>query len=537
METETLLEPAIEYLKLGLTCIPIRGWAYGRNYDDSKRPLLQTWREWQGKQPSELIVRDWFKQKPHINLGLLTGPYYDLLALDIDRQHGGYESIKGKHMPLTWINCTKNGEQHLYRWDPRLNNVSTTLVGLLPGIDTRGKGGYIVCPSSRIYGEETLRYEWRPGASPKDLELASPPDWLINALLERGAKEIEFADAPEVQMSWFDEIKDGVAQGENRHKAMTKLASFYMSRGLPEEDVVTLMTLWNQKCQPPKDPIEFAQKLDDFLDNWRSGKYKSNYKDPASKLKAQSFGQFMSMGDTKINWLVENLIPEESLTFLYGYQGTGKSFMALDLAIEIGRGGGKWLGKFPVNGGKVLYVDEESHPTLLRTRYNQLLSAKGLVAGQVQMNIMSQTQVKLDNDDSVEALKGLLVELQPTLVMIDSFSTIHALNDNSTIDMGKMRDYLKSIMIDCKCGILFIDHEGQPSMIWKTAAQKQRGSAVKGDMADCKILLSLVENKKLLVEHAKPRWGMRQDPFYIEIIDLMPGKTAVRYIGKAETDD
>jgi hypothetical protein len=57
------------------------------------------------------------------------------------------------------------------------------------------------------------------------------------------------------------------------------------------------------------------------------------------------------------NWLVEGLIPETGLTFIYGKPGKGKSFVTLDLALRIAHGF-DWHGKECRQGG-VLYVAGE----------------------------------------------------------------------------------------------------------------------------------------------------------------------------------
>lgn len=526
----TIKEAALAYVEKGLAVIPLRG-RYGMNYDNAKLPILKVW---QKVSPSAELVNQWFGQKPDIDIGLLCGKASNIFVLDADKEVG-LQTAESLKLPDTVVNVTPRGRQYLFQWDTRLNGIPTNLVkpfSSLPGLDFRGDGGYVVAPPSVNKGD--VQYRWLNDESPLTKPLAVIPEWLVQMFLERVKVGDEIANAKAIDTdTWFEKIKDGVAEGENRHKAMTQLASFYMSRGIPEDDVVTLMALWNQKCTPPKEEAEFLNKLDSFLDNWRSGKYRSSYKAPVTELKAKSLMEFSSEGETKIDWLVKDLIPQESLTFIYGYQGTGKSFMALDLAIEIARGGGLWLGRFPVDGGRVLYMDEESHPTLLKSRFQKMLKAKGLTLDQVSINVLNQTQLKLDNPTSVNVFKALLTELRPDIVMIDSFSAIHSLNENGSQDMAALRDFFMSIKIDCKCGLLFIDHEGQPTMIYKTAAQKQRGNSIKGDMADCKIHLSEAQGV-WTVEHAKPRWGVKQPPFNLEIVDPEPEQTVIRYTGMAE---
>lgn len=510
MMSETLESAALEYLKLGLTVIPIRG-RYGKTLDEAKKPLVN-WQKWQGLKPSEETVNRWFVQKPMADIGLLTGPSNGLLALDIDGQRG-YQSIADRPIPDTWVNVTRRGEHYLFTWDARLNDVATTKVGIFPGVDVRGKGGYIIAPPSVGVGD--FQYKWKEGCSPSERKLAAPPEWLVQELCK--TVNLQPSDYVEVkqQDNWLITLKEGLAEGENRHNGMCKLASYYMSRGIPEDDVITLMHTWNLKCRPPKDEHEFDAKLRDFLRNWETGRYRSSFKQQ-TKLTVQSSKDFISQGPTEVNWLVKDLIPAETIGFLHGYGGLGKSWMSLDLAIEIGRGGGAWLGHFATKGGKVLYIDEESHPTLLRQRYLRLLQTKGLTPEKVDVSFLSQQGLKFDDKDSFDTFKGLLMEIRPTLIIIDPFVAIHGLNENSKQDMASLREVFKDLIRDCQVGLFFIDHERKPSEMQVSAAQRQTGSQEKDAVADVKIALSK-KNGKLLVEHAKARYNSQVNDFYVEL--------------------
>lgn len=522
VETEvykTFLEDALYYHKQKLTVIPIRG-RYAVTLEEAKRPLIQ-WQKWQGKKPTKENIQAWFNQKPDADIGLLTGPTNGIIALDVDGKQG-YKSIADKPIPRTWINVTRRGEHYIFRWDRRLDGVATTKVGVMPGIDTRGKGGYIIAPPSVGLGD--FQYKWKEGAAPTDVELANPPEWLVQLLLQQEAKQ--YSEPRQIKHGWLDEVREGVSEGENRHKAMCRLASFYASRGIPIDDVRTLMKAWNLKCTPPKPEDVFEEKLDSFLHNWESGRYQSN-NNVTSKLSPMSSKDFVSSGSVEIDWIVKGFIPAETITFLHGYGGVGKSFMALDLAIEMGRGGGAWLKQFPVVGGRVLYIDEESHPTLLRQRYNCLLRDKGLDSKSVDVNFISLSGLKLDKEASLDSLRSVLIELKPDYVIFDPFISIHDLNENSSKDMGLLRGVFKQLIKDFKCGLLFIDHENKPSEQARSAAQRQRGSSEKDAVADVKIAVRTSDDEKI-VEHAKSRYGVKMPTFLFEIKETGIGKIEVR---------
>ncbi len=447
------------------------------------------------------------------------------------------QTAAGLKLPETPINVTPKGRQYLFLWDSRLDGIPTTLVKpfpSLPGLDFRGEGGFVVCPPSRNLGDK--EYKWLDGKSPLNTPLAKIPDWLVTMFIERATVGEDLANAPVVQANWFDEVIDGVS--ENRHKAMTKLTSFYMSRGIPEADVITLMTLWNQKCTPPKEEDVFLKKLDQFLENWRgNGKYKSNFRQAVKAFAVQDSAAFVESGgeDANIKWLVDGVIPEETITVLHAYGGLGKSWFALDLAIEIGRGGGLWANHFPTSGGRVLYIDEELHPKLLKKRYLQLLSGKGLTPKEVDISFLSQQHFKFDIPESVNAMKGIILEMKPDLIVLDPFVSLHSMNENNTQDMAGLRGVMKDLIMACNVGLFIVDHESKPSQTLQTSAQRQRGSSEKDALADVKIALTKDSNGQLVVEHSKPRWGVAFPTFRAELVDTVPGQsTVINYLGNAE---
>lgn len=536
LASEVVVKPSIKdaaaaYVKANLAVIPLRG-RYGANYNNAKMPILK---EWQKVVADPALVESWFSQKPDIDIGLLCGKKNNIFVLDADKAIG-IETAARLKLPDTVVNVTPNGRQYLFEWDSRLDGIPTNLVKpfpSLPGLDFRGDGGFVVCPPSRNLGDK--QYAWLNDESPLTKKLAKIPEWLLNMFIERATVGEDIANAPVVQANWFDEIKDGVS--ENRHKAMTKLASFYMSRAIPEEDVITLMQLWNQKCTPPKEEDLFLKKLNQFLENWRgNGKYKSNFRQAVKAFAVQDSAAFVTSDEgADIKWLVDGVIPEESITFLHAYGGLGKSWFALDLAIEIGRGGGLWANHFPTSGGRVLYIDEELHPKLLKKRYRQLLEGKNLTPKEVDVSFLSLQHFKLDIPESINAMKGVILEMKPDLIVLDPFVSMHSMNENNVQDMAGLRGVMKDLITACNVGLFIVDHESKPSQTLQTSAQRQRGSSEKDALADVKIALSKDSNGQLVVEHSKPRWGVAFPTFRAELVDTIPGQaTVINYLGNAQ---
>jgi len=122
---------------------------------------------------------------PHSNIGLIMGEAEGIWALDVDGMEGPktLEALESGHgqLPPTWTFTTGGGYQMIFRW-PEKDEIKS-LSRVLPGIDTRGNGGYsVVPPSQHINGRQ---YRWAPGHAPHETPLVSAPEWLIQLVTHR----------------------------------------------------------------------------------------------------------------------------------------------------------------------------------------------------------------------------------------------------------------------------------------------------------------------------------------------------------------
>ena len=95
------------------------------------------------------IVVDWWTRWPLANIGLPTGSKSGVVVIDFDFRSGGLDGLitleKRKAVPATLEALTGNGLHLYYQCQGILVKNG---VGLLPGIDVRGEGGYVVAPPS-----------------------------------------------------------------------------------------------------------------------------------------------------------------------------------------------------------------------------------------------------------------------------------------------------------------------------------------------------------------------------------------------------
>ncbi|CAN5824174.1 hypothetical protein BH23GEM6_BH23GEM6_25910 [soil metagenome] len=164
-----LLEAALGYAARGwrvLPCVP-----------GKKLPLIT---QWQRRATIDAdLLRRWWRLAPEANTGIATGPESGLLVLDVDGDPD--KLLRGREIPRTPTQRTGGGGYQLfYRFPPELADVATTRAGVLPNVDTRGRGGFVVAPPS--IHPDGPRYAWCDGYAPSDRSPVLPPRWLVDLL-------------------------------------------------------------------------------------------------------------------------------------------------------------------------------------------------------------------------------------------------------------------------------------------------------------------------------------------------------------------
>jgi hypothetical protein len=237
MAEMNVLEAALDYLRRGWSVIPV--------LTDEKRPAIR-WLEFQHRRPEEAELHRWFRRWPEANVGIVTGVVSGLVVLDIDQSHGGMESLAALvqahgSLPMTLEAMTGGGGRHLYFTHP--GGLVRNLVGLAPGIDRRGDGGYVVAPPSRHASGH--RYSWAPGRSPSEVPPAPMPNWM--------RREATGADQPigHPLEHWRRLVREGVVEGE-RNNTLASLCGHLLWHGIDPAVAMELLLCWNAvRCRPP----------------------------------------------------------------------------------------------------------------------------------------------------------------------------------------------------------------------------------------------------------------------------------------------
>lgn len=259
MTASDMLQAALEYTATGLPVFPLYT-AKGGACDCSKGE----WCDSPGKHPrpshgfkeasiDEAQIREWWEEYPEANIGVATGSGSGRIVLDVDGPEGA-EALKGKHLPPTAVSHTGRGTHYWFKAPP---GDLPSKVGILPKVDVRGDGGYVVAPPSLHYSG--TRYRWNEQLTPRAVGFAPCPEWIVE--LVGGHNGAGLRRSPEERRRL---VSDGVSEGE-RHSALCSLAGLVLASGLRTETATELLLAWNEaRCRPPLPQDEAARIIADI---------------------------------------------------------------------------------------------------------------------------------------------------------------------------------------------------------------------------------------------------------------------------------
>lgn len=228
-----------------------RGWSPIPLVPRGKRPLI-AWEPYQHRPPLPSEVARWWARWPEANLGIVTGSVSGLIVLDVDPEKGGRASLaalEAEHgrLPATVEVATGGGGRHCYFRHP--GGRVACAVGLRPGLDLRGDGGYVVAPPS-------IHPSGRPyvTVSAPTAEPAPAPGWLLALLAPARPRP---GHSP---LWWRRLLAQGLVEGE-RNTKLAALAGLLLHHRLEPGTVLELLQGWNRgRCRPPL-PAEEVERI------------------------------------------------------------------------------------------------------------------------------------------------------------------------------------------------------------------------------------------------------------------------------------
>lgn len=497
-----MLEFALAYLRRGWPIFPLAA--------GTKDSPLVKWGPFQDRLPTEAEIREWWTKWPDANIAMATGPLSGIAVLDLE-----LEGLQQIDMVANTMTLTGKGKQGFFKFVEGLRNKAA--LAKTKGYDVRADGGYVVLPPS--IHPNGKRYAWALGPLPIESLIEFPPKVLADI---GEAKKI--ADAkPE---GWLADLLTNLQEG-NRNDSFTRAVGKLHYHGLDKA------TIWAILLPHAKASNFEESELNSVIQSVTRYKQENRNDGSTSPSDIETF----LADQMPVAWLCTPIIAKESIGFVSGLPETFKTWTLNDLAIECARGNGLWLGLFPVVGGRVLFIDQERSRGETQRRFKSLMAAKGLSSSDMKgkLFVRSGTTTRIDLDDSYRSFQNELRDIQPNLILIDSFATFQTGDENDRMSVQKVLERIKEIRSEFKCSIIFIDHENKSAFSDQRdgvtpTAFRMVGSVGKIAAADFILTVRRYDPTTCMVYHTKSTLGPRVPSFTVHVVDT-PGE-GIRVYGE-----
>lgn len=336
------------------------------------------------------------------------------------------------------------------------------------------------------------------------------------------------------ESNWVEEKLANIEKG-NIHNTTISILGKFRRDGWSKEAVKQFVLPVIERIDGDKEAFEI--RLNNVYDRYQPERTKASFFQTSNTVNINyhdsSVDELLDSNETT-EWVVKNIIPKNSITFISGLSETRKSWMLLDLAMAAALGT-KWLKVFEVSPQKVLLIDQERAKAESTRRLRQLIAGGGLDKSVFtdKLRVMTNTTINLSLDNSFEAFKKKLAIINPTLVLVDSFVTFHGADENHRSSLQVIFERIKQMQRELDLTFVFLDHESK--YVLSDAGKSKEPNAhdmigSSGKVAAAESVLTVRKNAEnsSIVYHTKSTCGPALAPFVVTVEDKKPGHTEVR---------
>jgi hypothetical protein len=201
-------------------------------------------------------IRAWWSRWPDANIAMPTGKRSGFVVVDVDPEHGGYDSLAelhegGHELPLTATIKTGGGGVHHYLRYPEGEEIRNSAGKLGPGLDIRAEGGYVIVPPSVTEGPYEVLHK-RP--------IAEMPEWLIERLTAPSrTSESHVVTIPRAKVPGSGLEGPEIVERE-RNTTLYKIACSLRARGHEREEIQEGLERVNrERCATPLEGEELSK--------------------------------------------------------------------------------------------------------------------------------------------------------------------------------------------------------------------------------------------------------------------------------------
>lgn len=483
-----------------------------------KRPLHKGWQD-EAASDRKTVETMW-RNDPLANIGMAIQPGF--LAIDCDlykpRAEAALAALEETHgdLPRTFESNTPSGGIHLIYSTTKTFGNGT---GSLPDFgDVRGFGGFIVGPGSHFNGK---RYSVELATLPVPL-----PSHIEGMLRETKTRDRSKPDVPVQGVTVDDprnaqcftdwcagtpvhtlatpkgQVAEPCFEGQGGNNRLVATGAWAHDYGLsPDKALEIAFEHFNPRCEPPWDDDAFEKT---FLSGYKSatGELGSrapacNYgylfkpvlatldgknvngnvgpvSPPADYPQALSASELMAGDFPRATYALQDFILERQVNLLYGDGGTGKTLLALHMAVAIAAG--LPLFEHRTTQAPALIVLAEDDFGEAKARLTAICDTLGVNLADLPLTVWclpgSDVNLAYIRDDGtwtpgpfMNPLQNMLGKLGPSFLVLDTVSDIAALDETKRLPVNTLaKKVLTGLCRDFGATVLVNAHPSKAAM-------------------------------------------------------------------------
>ena len=299
--------------------------------------------------------------------------------------------------------------------------------------------------------------------------------------------------------------------GNEWHNTILRHVGSYVAKGLTDDDIHTLTmksTLDGYTVEETRTEVQV------MIDGARVKGF-----DPVNYHEKPLLELIANIELKPIQWLVDGLIEAKSTSQIFGVSGSGKSFIAIDLACCIASG--KDFHGHSVVSGPVIFVAGEGRRGVVRrisawAKQNSFnLSNMKLFVSRTSVGILNQSELKKLKTE----INGISEKFgYPALIVLDTLArNFGNANENDTQDMSGFVKELERLNDEFNCATLIAHHSGHGE------SDRGRGSSVLYAALDQEYKISKTDDR-IVMRNTKMKDEDAASPMHFYLVPFDLGK-------------
>ena len=222
-------------------------------------------------------------------------------------------------------------------------------------------------------------------------------------------------------------------------------------------------------------------------------------------------------------WLIENFIPNNTVTLLGGDGGSGKSLLAMMLAVSTAAAQDvKWLGRLPVQGPSI-YVGAEDDIDEMHRRIHDINEASMIgftdlknmhicsLAGQDALLAIENPKTKtLQPTPLFFEIRDKIEAERPKLVVFDTLADLFGANENDRALARQFVGMLRGLAIQFQCAVVLLAH---PSLSGMSSGSGTSGSTGWNNSVRSRLYLERITEDGYEPNHLARRLSVKKNNY------------------------